>query len=277
MAHLAQFDVGAKQQEARIKALLEDLTQAYIGVRPESRLALAVWWGAKRYGVKEQHLLYLYEGIPLNGISSERVPLYWKTGSQDSPFVLMEATDVDWFSRLLTNDPHRVAQYWSNDDYEVLYFDKTLLNPDLLDKFGIMTEPPGLMKGWYVDEDKYGKSKNVADLLCFYRSFKPYFGFVKTEEKDFEHCRGILHLEISQKWVPFSPEGIQSYSYFNDLQNGRRVFFLFEGGALYEVLRFEVKTAPDYAGRFGLLRTQSDDQYPEVYLRAVRPPAQPSA
>lgn len=275
MANLAQFDIGTKQQEARIRALLEDLTDSYRGVRPESRLALAVWWAAKQYGIQEQHLLYLYAGTPLNGIASQNVPLFWKTGSQQSPLVHIDATDVNHFSTLMQVDPRRVARYQS--DYEVLYFDKSLLSAEILNRFGIITEPPGLMKGWYVDADKYNNSRSIAELTSFYQAFKPNFGLVKTEEKDFEHCRGILHVEISQKWLPFSPEGIQSYSYYADLQRGQRVFFLFEGGALYEVLRFEVKTAPDYAGRFGLLGTTRDARYPEVYLRAVRQPAQPTA
>ncbi len=274
MANVAQFNFETKREEARIRALLQDLTESYTGVRPEGRLALAVWF-AKSLGIKEQHLLFLFSGTPINGIINTTVPLFWKSGSQVAPFVFIDATDVGWFSTLIKADPHRVAPY--QNDYEVVYFDKKLLNTEILDRFGLVTEPPGLMKGWYVTEDEYVKAKNVQDLLSLYSHATPLFGLVKTEEKDFEQCRGILHLEKSQKWLPISPEGIQLYAYFGDQQKGRPVYFLFEGGALYQVVRFEVKTAPDYAERFGLLGRTPDDRYPEVYLRSVRPPAQPAA
>ena len=97
------------------------------------------------------------------------------------------------------------------------------------------------------------------------------------ESPDLQHCRGILHLEIEGKWLPLSPEAIRSYSYYFDVQSGRRAYFIFEGGALYEVMRFEVKTAPEYASNLGLLEKAPNDRYPEVYLRAVHPSAQPAA
>jgi hypothetical protein len=275
MANLAQFDIGAKQQEARIRALLEDLLEeVYIGGRPGNGLALAVWF-RKSLGIREQHLFLVYGGRVVGGIASPvTVPLYWKTGSQDSPLVLIEATDVDWFLQQRSVNPQPLIRY--QNDYEVLYFDKNLLPPGLLDFFHVITEPPGLMKGWYADEEEYLKSRNTGDLLAAHSATKPIFGLVKTEEKDFENCRGILHEEVSQKWTPVSPDGIRVYRYYSDFQKGRPVYFIFEGGALYQVLRFEVKTNPDYAGRFGLLGKPSNDRYPEVYLRAVRPPAQPA-
>jgi hypothetical protein len=276
MANFAQFDLGAKGQQARIRALLEDLTDAYVGIRPESRLALAVWF-AKSSSTVQLRLLLVFNGPPVNGIvhADQPQPLLWKTGATGPPFVYIEWTDVAWFSSLFNIDPVRIADY--QRDYEILHFDKNLLTPQILDKFRLVTEPQGFMKGWYITQDEYARSQSVQDLLSTRGLARPHFGIVKTEEKDFEQCRGILHIEVSQKWLPLSPEGIQPYAFFNDLQKGCPVYFLFEGGALYEVLRFEVKTAPDYASRFGLLGRPLDDRYPEVYLRAVRPSAQPAA
>jgi hypothetical protein len=279
MANLAQFDIGAKQQEARTRALLEDLlVESYRGTRPH-RLALAIWWAAKEHGTRDQHVLCLYAGLPINGITDpEAISLYWKMGNQGPPFVWIEATDVDYFSELMKVDPGRVARYQS--DYEVLYFDKTLLTPGLLNSFRIITEPSGLMRGWYIDQNELansGKPKTIGELLAIYRGTKPNIGLVKTEEKDFDNCRGLLHIESSQLWVPMLPDAVQSYRYYTDWEQDRRVYFLFEGGALYQVLQFEFKTEHDYASRFGLLRTRPDDRYVEVYLRAVRPPAQPKA
>jgi hypothetical protein len=269
MADLAQFDIGARGQEARIEALLEDLTEIYKGGRPESRLALAVWW-KKSLGIQEQHVLLLFSGTPMREIShGPDVPLYWKTGSSGPPFVLVEATDVDWFSTLSKVDPQRIARY--QDDFKVLYFEKRLLTPDILERFRIVTEPPGLMKGWHITEDEYARSKTVQALLVLHSQARPNFGLVKTgESPDFENCRGILQVEVSQKWMPLSPEGIQTYTYYNEHQRGQSVYFLFEGGSLYKVFQFEVKTAPDYADRFRLLGKTPNDRYPEVYLRAVR-------
>src|SRR5438445_707411 len=43
MANLAQFDLRTKGREARVRALLEDLTDYHKGIYPHNRLALAVW------------------------------------------------------------------------------------------------------------------------------------------------------------------------------------------------------------------------------------------
>src|SRR5205807_5177293 len=100
-------------------------------------------------------------------------------------------------------------------------------------------------------------------LLSLREHVRPDFGLVKTEESaDFENCRGVLHVEISQKWLPLSPENIRAYTYYNDQQSGRSVYFIFEGGSLYRVLKFEVKTAPEHADK--LLEKTRDDRYPEV-------------
>ena len=165
MANLAQLDLGARAQEAQIRSLLEDLTESYVGVRADSRLALAVWWGVKSFGFGQQHLLFLYSGTPMGEFLPVKVPLYWKTGAEGPPFVFIQATDVNLFSNLLETNPRQVAHY--QVDYEVIYFDKRLLTTQVLNFFQVITEPPGLMKGWYVDEEKYKHSKSIAELNSF--------------------------------------------------------------------------------------------------------------
>ncbi len=273
MAELAQLDLRGKGREARLRALLEDLTEYHTGIYPNNRLAFAVWFG-KSVDSQEQHVLELFSGVPKEGIAESRFSLLWKAGSEGPPFVNLRATSVEYFSTLLTNYPEQVAPYL--DRCEVLYFDKKLLTQEILNAFRVITEPPGLMKGWYITESEYAKAKSVQDLLSLHSHTRPEFGLVKTAESaDFENCRGLMHVEITQKWMPFSPESIRSYAYYNDQQAGHRVYFLFEGGSLYQVLKFEVKVAPEYASL--LLGKTRDDRYPEVYLRAVQPPAQPAA
>lgn len=273
MANLAQFDLAQKGREARIRALLEDLTEYHTGVYPHNRLALAVWYG-KSVDNPEQYMLELFTGQPKPGWAESRFSLLWKTGSESAPFVNLRATSVEYFSQLLNTEPGQLAQY--RQQCEVLYFDKKLLTSEILDAFHIVTEPPGLIKGWYISDDEYESSKTPQVLLAKHRSARPELGLVKTDESaDFEYCRGLLHIEIGGRWLPLSPEGIRSYSYYNDHQSGRAVRFLFEGGSLYQLLKFEVKTAPEYAGR--LLGRTPNDRYPEVYLRAVHLPAQPAA
>jgi hypothetical protein len=273
MANLAQFDMGIRGREARIRALLEDVTQYHRGIYPQNLLALAVWFGRSPEG-QEQRLLELFSGLPNDGFANTRFSLLWKTGVERPPFVNIRATSVEHFSRLLRESPEQLAPYKEN--YEVLYFDKRLVSPDILDVFDVITEPPGLIKGWYITESEYEKSKSIQGLASLHEHARPEFGLVKLEESaDFENSRGVLHVEVTQKWLPISPEGIRAYTYYNDYQAGRYVYFLFEGGALYKVLKFEVKTAPEYAGR--LLGKTPDDRYPEVYLRAVHPLAQPAA
>jgi hypothetical protein len=102
-------------------------------------------------------------------------------------------------------------------------------------------------------------------------------GIVKTwESPDFETCKAIVHFEVSQQWRPAIPEGIiQSCGFYTDWKRGRPSYFLAEGGALYDIDKFEVIYAPDYAGL--VIERRPDDRYLEVYLRAVHPPEQPAA
>jgi hypothetical protein len=273
MANLAQFDVSARSREARIRALLEDLVQEHMGVRPGFRLALAVWF-AKAPGADDQYLLELLTGPPFARIAEDRLSLLWKTGSEGPPYANVRTATVDYFLKLATTRPQDVVPFQQN--YEVLSFDKNALPPELVEMFRVVTEPSGLIKGWYISAKDYADSKNVRNLVTRYGHARPELGLVKIgESQDFEHCHGVLHVELSQKWLPLSPEGIRAYTYYNDSLAGQGGYFLFEGGSLYEIVKFEVRTAPDYAGR--LLGRTPDDRYPEVYLRAVHPPAQPAA
>jgi hypothetical protein len=273
MADLAQLDLRTRGGEARLRALLEDLTEYHTGIYPQNRLALAVWF-RKSLENQEQHLLELFSGLPGERIAQSRFSLLWKTGSEGPPFVDLSASSVDSFSHLVDVSPEQANPYREN--HEVLYFDKNLLNSQILEWFQVITEPPGLIKGWYIAEDEYARAKSVQSLMSMHGHTRPEVGLVKTEESaDFENCRGLLHVEVSQKWLPLSPEGIRSYAFYRDQQTGSSGFFLFEGGSLYHVLKFEVKTAPEYASR--LMGKTRDDRYPEVYLRAVHPPARTAA
>ncbi len=208
-------------------------------------------------------------GLPIEGFAEDRPSLLWRT-SQGAPYVNIQVTSVDYFIKLLALEPERTAQY--REAYEVLYFDKKLLAPQILEMFHIVTEPAGLMRGWYVSAKECVDSKGTRNLLSRYGSAKPELGLVKTgESADFEYCHGVMHIEVEQKWLPLSPEGIRNYTYYNDYLGGSSGYFLFEGGSLYQVLKFEVKTAPEYAVE--LLGRTPDDRYPEVYLRAVHPSA----
>ncbi len=100
-------------------------------------------------------------------------------------------------------------------------------------------------------------------LLAAYGQSRPYIGLVKTDEaKDFEFCRGFLNAEIGQRWLPISQGGLTNYSFFIDIRSDRPGYFLFEGGSLYQILKFEIKTAPEYATR--VLERSRDDRYVEV-------------
>jgi hypothetical protein len=253
--------------------LLEDLVQAHIGVRPQYRLALAVWFGKSPSG-DDQFLLELMTGVPIDHIAEDRLSLLWQTGSEGAPYANVRVTSVDYFTNLLQTHPDQTTAY--REAYEVLYFDKKLLTPEIIEAFNVVTEPPGLIKGWYMPERQYEISDGVQSLFSSLSHAKPEVGLVKTEESgDFENCRGLLHVEVGGKWLPLSAEGIRSYSFYNDWQRGLHVHFLFEGGSIYQVLKFEVKTEPEYVGR--LLGRTHDDRYPEVYLRAVHPAARPAA
>jgi hypothetical protein len=281
MATLAPFDPKAHGREARIRALLEDLVQAHIQGRPTARMAIAIWY-QKKPGSETQFLLELVVmEEPFDHFYPDRLSLLWKTRGEGQPYASVDVTSVDHFLRLHEVNPDQVEKF-VNGNFEVLYIDKNVLSAQQLAKiaqiFHIVTEPIGLMKGWYVAEEEFSKSSAVQTLLSPRLNSKPELGMVKVwESDDFGHCRGILHVEINGKWLPLSPEGLRAYTYYADSQSGRKGYLMFEGGSLYEVLKFEVKTLPDYAGKFGLLEKAPNDRYPEVYLRTVRPPARPAA
>jgi hypothetical protein len=274
MANLAQFDLGTRGREARARALLEDLVEAHIGVRPQFRMGLAVWFG-KSPTADDQNLLELVAGPPIKDeIARDHVPLLWKSGISGPPYVSVETMSIDHFLTLATSAPAQTTRY--RDNCEVLYFDKKLVPPVLLEMFHVVTEPSGLVKGWYVPAQEYAESKSVRALLSRHGHARPEVGLVKTgESENFEYCHGVLHVEVSQRWLPLSAEGVRSYTYYNDSLTGPSGYFLFEGGSVYEILKFEVKTAPEYSGRF--LGRTSDDRYPEVYLRTMYPSAQSAA
>lgn len=282
MGNVAQLDLTSKGGEARVRALLKDVANYHTGIYPQNRLALAIWF-QKSPENPEQHMLELFGGIgqgpylgPPGRIAETRFSLRWQQGSNEPPFVNLRATSVDYFTQLLRDHADQVRPFF--DKCEVLYFDKDLLNSQVIEAYRIVTEPPGLIKGWYIPQGEYDELKTIQRMLSAWGHTRPQVGLVKTEESaDFEYCRGLLHVEIDQKWLPLSSDGIRPYNYWIDKVAGRPVYFLLEGGALYEVVRFEVKFAPGYSEQFKLLRKTPDDRYPEVYLRAVHSPAKPAA
>ena len=254
---------------------MEDVVELHKGVYERSRLALAVWFGGS--GGQVQRLLELFTGVAVQGSGSfadpVRFSLLWKTGSEGPPLVEVSAASVGYFGQLLASGDQTIGRFFDRPD--VLYFDKALLSDSILRSFNIVTEPPGLMKGWYVDADQ-AKAKTVRDLLSSWGDSKPQLGLVKTwESTDFENCRGLIHFEINQRWLPLSLVGLRNFTYFNDLQAGKPGFFLFRGGAFYQPLKFEEKPEPAYSSL--VLQRSSDDRYPEVYLRSVRPSEKPAA
>jgi len=271
MADVARLNLTERGAEARLRSLMEDLIEAYAGNRPGYHLSLAVWFG-KSVSSDLQHLLLLYSGPRLNHFVPDTVPLLWKTGSQGPPLVEVSATSVEHFSDLLASGANEVARFFEAP--EILHFDKAFLSETILKTLNIVTEPPGLIKGWYVDADQ-AKTKTVKELLSSWGDSRPQVGLVKTwESPDSENCRGLIHFETNQRWVPLSLVGLRNFTFFNDLQAGKPGFLLFRGGSFYQVLKFEEKTAPGYSNL--VLQRSSDDRYPEVYLRSVYPSEKPA-
>lgn len=279
MAELLQLDWKAFAKEANIRALLEDFVSHYKGVEPTlfpgGQLAMAVWFGRAPQS-SEHHLLMLFTAPPMNTIDLHRPaqPLLWNIGHEGPPFIQIYWTSVDYFAQQLVSNPQAVAHYCEN--FEVLYFDKQLVHEPILSTFNVQTEPTGLIKGWYVSGDEYQRFQTVRSMLASRGQARPGTGIVKTQENpDYETCQALIHVEVGQKWVPISPEGLHMYSYYNDWIDNRPGYLLFQGGALYKIDRFEVKTYPKYSEL--VLEKLRDDRYPEVYLRAVHLPDQPAA
>jgi len=296
MAGLAQVDWQLLANEAQVRALLEDFV-SYYTPSAVNQLALAVWFekspGAgerkqsglprmPRFGMPEgspatgEHkLLVLITGPEMSGIGSELRPLFWKAGLEGPPFIEIHRTSVAFFAEQLRSNPAVVQQFFRNA--EVIYFQKRLLSPDILDAFRIVTEPWNLIKVWCVYHDQYGTGQTIQTLLASRAGRRPEVGIVKTwESPDFGTCKAILHVEVGQQWRPASPEGImQSSGFYSDWLNGRPCYLLAEGGAFYQVDKFEVIYAPEYSSR--VIERRPDDRYLEVYLRAVHPPEEPAA
>jgi len=268
MANLGSLDLRSLGGEARLRALLEDLVHYYIGLYPQSPLALAVWFD-KSVERPDQNLLVLFGGSQGRGIQvTARESLRWKTGVEGPPFLEVHSSSVGQFTEILRDDTESLARYLNRS--EVLYFDAHLLTEEIKLFFNVITAPSGLVRGWYVPRDSYERSLKKEYSLRSLEATRPEFGIVKTEESpDFAYAKGLLHLEVNQRWLPMSPAALRIYSWYSDWQSQQPGFFLLEGGALYEILKFEVRTAPQYPDRFQLLDRLPDDRYPEVYLRAV--------
>ena len=154
----------------------------------------------------------------------------------------------------------------------MLYFNAGLLTDEIKRYFNVITAPSGLIRGWYIERELYERSLKGEYSLQSRTQARPEVGIIKTEESaDFAYAKGLIHVEISQRWQPVSPDALRIYSWYADWQSQRPGFLVLEGGAIYEILKFEVTTAPEYPARFQLLDSLRDDRYPEVYLRAVPP------
>jgi hypothetical protein len=84
--------------------LLEDLVQGHIGVRPEFRLALAVWF-QKSPESDDQYLLELMTGPAIREILSDRISLLWKTGNEGPPYANVRVASIEHFASLAATNP----------------------------------------------------------------------------------------------------------------------------------------------------------------------------
>jgi hypothetical protein len=274
MGNLSSLDLKTWGGEARLRALLEDLAEHYKGVYmqmlPQRPLALVVWF-EKLIDRPEQNLLALFSGKLRDEITiTPRQSLRWKTGVEGPPYVEVHASSVEHFGEVLRNQPAHLSRY--RDRAEVLYFDKKLLTDEIVQFFNLVTAPSGLIRAWYIEPEVYDRSARGELNLRSRMQGRPEIGIVKTEESaDFSHAKGLPQIEVNQRWVPLSPGALGSYTWYNDWQARRPGYLLVEGGSLYQIVKFEVKTAPEYPTRFQLLAKLPDDRYPEIYLRAVLP------
>lgn len=277
MGNLAQLDLKVKGEEARLRALLEDFIELYKGFRPGHELALAIWYD-KVPGVPVQNLLLVFTGPIMNTfVDGGMQAINWRAPVGGPPFAKILWTSLNFFSQSWQANRDRMRLFQS-DRSEVLYFNKSVLPEDLVRSLKIVTEPSGLMKGWYLSADQPVLNQTIRRTLSSRSQSTPEIGLVKIRESDdFENCRGLIHVEISQRWVPLSPLGLNAYTFYQDWQNGNPGFFLFQLGSLYQIVTFEARMAPEYAAQFHLLEKTRDDRYAEVYLRAVHPPEQPVA
>jgi hypothetical protein len=273
MAGLTQIDWQSVASEANVRALLEDFISHYTA-SPVNQLALAVWFERSPQG-SEHKLLMLFTGPEMNKIEPVRQPLLWKAGVEGPPFIEIHWTSVAFFTQQLRAEPNFVQH--SFPDPKVIYFQRHLLSRDIVDAFGIAPQaPPHLIKVWCLSQDEYVKGQSVQSLLAARGGIRQEVGIIKTwESPDFKTCKAIVHVEVGQRWLPSSPEGVNVYGFYSDWKRGRPGYFLAEGGALYYVEKFEVIYAPDYERL--VLERRPDDRYLEVYLRAVHPPEQPAA
>lgn len=269
MADLAKVDLSMAMEEKRLRALLEDRIDDLKRTYSDRKVALAVWFDKDlKKWEWERKLLVLWTGRKVN-----QIHITPPNALHSTPTI--HATTVDDFADFLVSDRQRLEPYFQN--FEVLYSDKELLLEPIVLEFNVRAEPSGLMKGWYVSAEEFTAGTTLQKLLVRHSPGRPEIGFVKVwESPDFEHCRGLLHFEVSYgagpRWVPRPLGALSPYSFYNDWVKGHPGYFLFRGGSLYQIQKFEEKTAPEYSSL--VLEPLRDDRYPEVYLRAVHSPEQ---
>ena len=279
MADVAKFDLARVIEKKKLRALLEDRIDDLKRVYPDLKVALAVWFGKEPKEKEwEQNLLVLYTGKA--GARVHEIRKHQPDPFMDKSAPIIHSTTVDDFADFLVSDRQRLEPYFQSP--EVLYCDKELLTEPILQAFNVRAEPSGLIKGWYVSAHEYEDTKapKLRNLLARWSPVRADIGLVKVQDSpDFEYCLGLLHLEFSfgagPRWLPLSLGALSSYSFYNDWLEGRPGYFLFRGGSLYQIQKFEEKTAPEYSRR--VLEPLRDDRYLEVYLRAVPPPQQSAA
>ena len=205
MSDLASLDFRRLGGEARLRALLEDLVQYYVGVYPHNPLALVVWF-EKSPDRPEQNLLALFAGKLRDTIKiTPRESLRWKTGVEEPPYVEVHSTSVEYFTHEIVNQPDRVARY--RVQAEILYFSNRILTDEIRKFFTIITAPSGLIRGWYIDRDQFDRYSKGELSLSSSMQHRAELAIVKTEESpDFLYAKGLPHIEINQRWLPISPD-----------------------------------------------------------------------
>ncbi len=268
MAVLSQLDLRHHAARWQLRSLIEDVVEEHQGIYPEFPLALAVWHQINPAS-DEQHLLEVFSGENHKGIASVRFSLAWKTGREIPPYVNIQSMSLDNLSHLIQTQNPELTQFLR--DSEVIYFNRDLLPSTVTEAFKVKIFPPGFIRAWYIPADEF-RNTNAPALWAKFRNARAGVGLVKFDESpDRQACKAIAQVEISQRWVPISARAVATYSFYIDVDLGAPGYWLLDGGAAYQILRYEVQFAPDLARMLQLVEPACDARYPVLYLRAMPP------
>jgi len=249
-----------------VRAELEKLVWAHRYL-PDRAVLLAIWY--RKSDQREIHLMEAYDSKEAPQIPVIPVHLLHENNSSNWPFaeplhhilLFSGRSQLEWM--IANNDP-LVGEL--QKDREVIFIQPDELSPSILQTLMIRTQPDGLVKGWYIPAPNLESMIQTGQRRT--PDARPTVGVLQVSTlTDLDRKAGITHVEVDGRWLPSTKNGVNSYTWYTDSVQGQPGAILFEGGDLFQIKGFEIRTSMDYSRK--VLSPNSGDEYIEAHLSRI--------